>query len=153
MLMPAYARLRARSQRVSCMANLKNLYFAANSYTQERQEWPQIPTDNIRSTGFANAWIASLEPYGIQRVSWICPAIQELMGNPDYSFGSKVRIDYQATPFRPLPRAPYLRQTQPWFVERGDVHGDGNLLVFASGEVNSLKQVMKDDRFRRVQPF
>jgi prepilin-type N-terminal cleavage/methylation domain-containing protein len=153
MLIPAYTAVRAKVQRVSCTGNLKNLYFAANSYTQDRQQWPQIPATDIRGAVYVNAWVSALEPYGIQRVSWICPTIQDLMGNPDYTQGGKVRMDYQATPFRPSPKAPYLKETQPWFVERGDVHGDGNLLIFASGEINSLKGVMRDDRFKRVSPF
>ena len=149
MLIPAYASVRLRAQRVSCIANLKNLYVAANAHTQDRQSWPQIPTKNLQSPGYANGWIEALRPYGIGPGNWICPTVQDLLRDS----GSTPRIDYLAMPFAATAGAPYRYPTHPWFVERADVHGEGQMLILASGEIYSSKDVARDARFRYISPF
>jgi type II secretory pathway pseudopilin PulG len=149
MLIPAYSTVRMRAQRVSCVSNLKNLYVAANAHTQDRQSWPQIPTTNLQSPGYANGWIEALRPYGIGPKNWVCPTVQDLLrGNAPAS-----RIDYLAMPFAATATAPYRYPTHPWFVERADVHGDGQMLILASGEIYSSREVARDARFRYVSPF
>ena len=41
------------------------------------------------------------------------------------------------------PRTPFKWPTHPWFVERGDVHGDGQLVIFTNSEVKSLKEIFR----------
>jgi type II secretory pathway pseudopilin PulG len=149
MLIPAYSSVRARAQRVSCISNLKNLYVAANAYTQDRQSWPQIPTKELQSPSYANGWIEALRPYGIGPENWLCPTVRDLLREN----ASTPRIDYLAMPFEGTATAPYRYQTHPWFVERADVHGEGQMLILANGEIYSSSQVARDSRFRYISPF
>jgi hypothetical protein len=33
---------------------------------------------------------------------------------------------------------------KPWFAEIGDVHGNGNLIIFTDGSISELKNFMKN---------
>jgi len=86
-------------------------------------------------------WIATLKPFGPSEKSWICPTIQNLMQNPDYTKSENVRVDYIATPFDDKPTTPHQWPRQPWFIETGDVHGHGNLIIFTDGSITDLRTV------------
>ncbi len=149
MLIPAYSSVRARAQRVSCISNLKSLYVAANAYTQDRQGWPQIPTKDLQNPSYANGWIEALKPYGISSENWFCPTVRDLLRENV----ATPRIDYFAMPFGSAVTEPYRYPTHPWFVERADVHGEGQMLILANGEIYSSNQVARDSRFRYISPF
>ena len=142
---PIISSIRARGQRVQCTANLKNLSVGANLYVQEHGVWPQIRP--VGSGGapedFANAWVAALEPFSVPRKTWICPTIQNLLRNPDYLAPENARIDYIATPFDDKPTSPHEWPRQPWFIETGSVHGNGNLIIFTDGSVSDLKTAVQ----------
>jgi prepilin-type N-terminal cleavage/methylation domain-containing protein len=143
LLIPVLSKMRARAQRVQCMGNLRSLYVAAESYVQQNGSWPQIPISDSDSAeqDYANAWIAALAPFGPTQKAWICPTIQELLQNPDLSKPENVRVDYVATPFDDKPPTPHRWPKQPWFAETGDVHGNGNLIIFTDGSISDLKTV------------
>ncbi len=141
---PISAQLRARAQRVQCSANLRNLYIATELFVQQNGSWPQIG-DNDDEDGpvdFGNGWIAALKPFGISEKTWICPTVQNLLGNPDLT--QNARVDYVATPFDDKPTTPHEWPTQPWFAEVGSVHGHGNLIVFTDGSISDLNTVLKN---------
>ncbi len=103
---PLFSRLRSRAERVQCIANLKNLSVGANLYLQQNNGiWPQIPptAGGTAPEDYANAWITALEPFGIQRKTWICPTMQAGLQNPDYSTPENARIDYFPTSFDDKP--------------------------------------------------
>jgi type II secretory pathway pseudopilin PulG len=143
LLFPAFSMMKSRAQRVQCTANLRNLHIAANLYVQQNGSWPQIAMSDSDSAeqDYANAWIAALAPFGPTQKTWICPTIQELLGNPDLSDPQNVRIDYIATTFDDKAMTPFQWPRQPWFAEIGDVHGHGNLIVFADGSISDLKTI------------
>jgi len=142
---PIISNLRKRAQRVQCTVNLKNLGAGANLYLQQDNDiWPQIhPAAGHASETYANAWIAALEPFNVTRKTWICPTIQSGLDNPDYSTPDVARIDYCATPCDDKPGAAHQWPRQPWFIERGSVHGNGNLILFTDGSVSDLNTVVK----------
>lgn len=144
MLVPAVASMRGKAERASCANNLRGLYAGAHSYVQDHQSWPQVSTRDIRDPGYALAWIQALEKYSISRKNWTCPSVQRTMGNPDIYDDRAARVDYFATPFDSKPMSPFRWPTQPWFIERGDVHGDGNLIIFTNGQLKSLTEVRRD---------
>ena len=146
MLFPAIAGIRGKAERSNCANNLRNLYVATNSYVQEHQTWPQIGSKLIDSKTYATPWIKALEPYGISRINWLCPTVQRSLGNPDFNDEKNIRVDYFATRFGSHVSAPFRWPTHPWFIEKGDVHGDGNLLIFANGQVKSLNEVRRDTK-------
>lgn len=138
--------IQAKAERSRCESNLRSLYTAAASYVTDQGSWPQIPVDDLDDPAFALAWIDAFTPYKIGRVNWICPSVQKALGNPSYEGNNDVRIDYIPTPFEEGPHTPYQWPTHPWFLERGDVHGDGNLIMFTNGRIRSLTEVKKDSK-------
>jgi prepilin-type N-terminal cleavage/methylation domain-containing protein len=138
LMLMAVGQFRARAQRAQCMANLRNLGVAANLYIQENQQWPQvyvIANKGKTEQEFAELWIGALQPYGVQRKTWICPTLEGLLGNPDYEQPENARLDYIATPFDDKPASPHQWPGQPWFTERDAVHGKGSLILFPDGHI------------------
>lgn len=136
--------LTSRAQRLQCTANLRSLYIAANSFVQQNGSWPQIassPGGGDEGVQYAKDWIAALRPFGPTEKTWICPTMQSAMGSPDYTAPGNERVDYVAMPFDDKPMTPHQWPRQPWFVERGDVHGNGNLVVFTDGSISDLKTI------------
>lgn len=145
LLLPVYAHLRERGQRVECVANLRNLYIGADLFLQRNGSWPQIRRTNSE-TGteeFANAWIAALTPFGLSRRSWICPTIQGLLHNPDYAQPRQARLDYIPMNFDANALTPHKWPRQPWFIETGDVHGNGNLIIFTDGSIGETNDIAR----------
>lgn len=138
---PVISMLRARAQRFQCSANLHSLYVGTNLFLQENGSWPQIPRSSSETGAeeYAKAWIGALAPFGVDAKAWICPTIQGLLQNPDYSNATDARIDYIPMPFDDKPTTPHEWPRAPWFVERGDVHGNGNLIIFTDGSISDLK--------------
>lgn len=144
---PFISNMRERAQRAQCAANLKNLAVAANLYLQQNNDvWPQIhpAAAGDASEDYANAWIAALEPFGPTRKTWICPTMQGQLGNPDYSTAENARIDYFATTFDDKPGTSHEWPREPWFIENGSVHGNGNLIIFTDGSISDLNTVLRD---------
>jgi prepilin-type N-terminal cleavage/methylation domain-containing protein len=147
LLIAGFSALRNRAQRVQCIANLKSLHVGTDLYIQQNGSWPQIATvanKDKKSEEIAALWISALEPFSVPRKTWICPGIQQFLGNPDYTQPENTRIDYGMTAFDDKPTTPHEWPRQPWFIERGDVHGNGNLIIFADGSVSDLKTVVQN---------
>ncbi len=143
LLIPVYGHLRERAQKVQCMANLRGLYVGTEAYIQRNGSWPQIFIKNYEvDEDYANAWVAALAPFGIERSAWICPTIQEQLHNPDYNDPAKARLDYVSTGFDDKPTSPHQWPRQPWFIETGDVHGNGNLIIFTDGSIVETNDVL-----------
>ena len=140
---PVISGVRARAQRAQCAANLRSLYVATESFIQQNGSWPQISVSDSDSgeQEYAAAWIATLKPFGPTQQTWICPTIQNLLQNPDLSRPENMRVDYVATTFDDKPTTPHQWPRQPWFAEGGDVHGNGNLIIFTDGSISDLKTV------------
>ena len=137
--------MRSRAERVQCVQNLKNLYAAGATYVAQQGSWPQIdPTmGGSDRTLYAKAWVAAFQPMGLTQTNWICPTVQRVLSNPSL-IDDNYRIDYIATPFDDKPMTPYLWPHQPWFVERGSVHGTGgNLMIWSNGQVVTLSEALQ----------
>ena len=142
LLMPVYSSMRARAEKIQCMSNLRSLYVGAAAYITDHQQWPQINASLMSNPPtYASAWISALQPYGINQINWLCPTVQRQLGNPNVSLPNKQRVDYIAIPFDDKEGTPYLLKQTPWFIERGAVHADGNLMVFGDGSVKSLQDI------------
>ena len=146
MLIPAFASVRFRAEKVSCLNNLKGLYVAANARMQDQGSWPQIPPKPGRNPIYANAWISAFAPYGIAPINWVCPGIQRSMGGPNLGDPKSSRVDYIGTSFDAEARSPFKWLRHPWFIENADMHGDGNFVLFASGEISTLGEIRRDTR-------
>jgi type II secretory pathway pseudopilin PulG len=144
LMIPVYSTMRARSQRFQCTANLRSLYLSADLFLQQNGAWPQIPrTASGTSEDYAKAWIDALTPFGATAKTWICPTMQGLLDQPDYSNPENARIDYIPMPFDDKPTTPHEWPRQPWFIETGNVHGNGNLIVYTDGSISDLTTVLQ----------
>lgn len=150
LLLPAFSYVRVRVQRAQCITNLKSLYSGANQHVQEHGNWPQIDPTLIKTNAYDKAWIEALSPYGINAKIWICPARQMQANDPDYLQPKNVRIDYVAMPFDPKSITPYRWPRQPWFLERGNFHGHGQLIIFTDGSVSELFD-LSEVTFKKVK--
>lgn len=137
-LIPVYSQIVRRMERSKCISNLKSLHVAANLYLQDHRMWPQVSTKGVDPKTVAGDWINTLQPYGLNQINWICPTQQSRLGNPDLSDPENARIDYVSTPFDRNPMTPMRLTMQPWFIENGDVHGNGNLMIFPDGHVQEV---------------
>ena len=145
LLLPVASGFRARAQRVQCMTNLRSLYSATELFIQQNGSWPQIDIEDSESQEAA-AWITALKPFGANEKTWICPTIQNLMQNPDYTKPENTRVDYIACSFDDKPTSPHEWARQPWFAEVADVHGHGNLIIFTDGSISDLKTAVANQR-------
>ncbi len=142
MLAPLYNQVVRRAQRTGCMSNLKGLHTAANLYLQEHRMWPQVGTKGTDPKTVATTWLSTFQPYGLSQMNWICPTQQSVLQNPDLSDPDNTRVDYVGTPFDKNPMTPLRWSTQPWFIESGDVHGNGNLIIFADGHIQEVGEFL-----------
>ena len=144
MLLPGFGYLKARAERTKCQQNLRNIYVSMSAYIQDHGGWPQIDPATLNTPAYPEAWIKALEPYHLSQQNWICPSVQRAMLDPDLTTSSGRRVDYLGTPFGPERHLPFKYPRQPWFIERGDMHGDGQLILFPDGKVQSLREVLRD---------
>ena len=147
-LLPVYSAVQRRTDKAACLANLRSLHTAANLYLQEHHMWPQVKSEGVEPEDFATTWVATLKPYGLSEINWVCPTIQRELQNPDLTVHDNARIDYRAMPFDTNPQTPF-RWSMPWFVESGDMHGNGNLMIFPDGheqELGDFKEMMKGSK-------
>lgn len=143
LLIPAYEQVKVRIEKISCTNNLRQLYSGGAAYLQDYGHWPQVNPALLQSntTEYHEEWIAALAPFGIERASWICPTVERELGGPDYTQPANYRTDYVAMDFDSKPRTPYQWSSAPWFIERANVHGNGNLVIESNGAVVELVQI------------
>ncbi len=145
MLMPVVSKIQQRVEKANCTMNMRNLYVGANLYLQNYQQWPQINPNLITSNKreYATQWISALQPFGIDRKTWLCPTTQRLLGGPDYTKPELTRVDYLAMPFDNKAYTPHRWPKQPWFIEAGALHGKGNLIIYTDGSVAEAYDVIR----------
>ena len=149
-MIPVISTLRSRAQRAQCTANLHSLYVGANLFVQQ--------------TTVGRRFLAVL-PHAIHR---FCECLDRgtrtvrhfpekldlphdsgAHARPRLFEAGKRALDYMPMPFDDKPTTPHQWPRQPWFVEVGDVHGNGNLIIFTDGSVSDLKTVAGRNQSRR----
>ncbi len=144
LLIPVVGQIQRRLEKTNCIGNLRGLHVATASYVQDRHSWPQIPITYAQDQkALATAWIAALKPYGLIQINWICPTIQKNLSAPDLMNPDNLRIDYSPFPYGRNPQDPFQYSNQPWFIESGDIHGNGNLMIFPDGHSEELVDFLK----------
>lgn len=117
---------------------MRTIHAAFSAHLTDKGYWPQLPEDeqDWNEDKFFEFWILALEPYGASRDTWICPID---IDNKRYANRSKIDPDkffgsYVPTPFDENPASPY-RWSQPWAIERGDLHGKGAHMLMPDGSI------------------
>lgn len=144
LLIPVTQQIRRRLEKTRCIANLIALHAGMDSYVQDKHGWPQIPVAyKTDQAVLAQTWIDTLKPYGLAQKNWICPTTDYNMGSPDLGLQDNRRIDYTPFPYGRNQQDPFRYANQPWFIENGDMHGNGNLMIFSDGHTEELVDYLR----------
>lgn len=148
----AIEQIRARSERVNCTANLRNLYAGLSSYLTQYEHWPQCP-HKLGNETYDEWWMAELGKVGINEKTWHCPTLTREMKAGTYleaqggAAKSKYKqIHYMPTPFDENPSTPRKWPTQPWLIEIYSGHGNGALIIFPDGSVTAFNDFQRRGR-------
>jgi prepilin-type N-terminal cleavage/methylation domain-containing protein len=130
---PMFETIRPRVERVVCINNLKNLRVAFGDYAITG--WPQIPEGvALGSMDEQRWWLEKTQKeLGLSERSWQCPTIRRMFAKEPER--ERPLIHYLPTPFSAEPGKANQAPMMPWFIEIGDAHGEGNLLVRQNGTV------------------
>lgn len=133
LILPVLEKIRPRFERALCMNNLKNLRVAFSGYATDG--WPQVPKEiKLGTLTEQRWWLEKTEKeLGLTKNSWQCPTIRRLFS--DQPEKDRPLIHYLPTPFSKEPNRANKSSQMPWFIEIGDAHGQGNLLVRQNGTV------------------
>jgi hypothetical protein len=130
---PALEKIRPAAERLICINNLRNLRISFTGYATDG--WPQVPKDiTLGSMAEQCWWLEKTEKeLGLSRNSWQCPTIRRQFAKEPEK--DRPLIHYLPTPFSKEPNRANKSAQMPWFIEIGDAHGQGNLLVRQNGTV------------------
>jgi Tfp pilus assembly protein PilE len=148
----AFEQVRARSERVNCMANLRNLYVGLQSYVTQHDHWPQCP-HVLGNELYDQWWIEELQKVGINEKTWHCPTLLREQHSSAYleaqggqSKSRYKQIHYMPTSFDDQPSTPKRWPTQPWLIEIYAGHGNGALMVFPDGSISAFEEFVRKGR-------
>lgn len=127
--------------RANCISNMRSLHVAFSGYVNDLGHWPQIPQQlTSGESDYENWWIDTMNPYtGTEKV-WLCPVLKA--GHLSSPGGKLLRMHYIPTQFDANRISPTRWPRQPWLIEMGNAHGDGALILFPDGAVQSLGQIL-----------
>jgi prepilin-type N-terminal cleavage/methylation domain-containing protein len=130
---PVFETVRSQAERIVCINNLRNLHAAFSSYSDG--SWPQVPEGTeLGSVAEQKWWLEKSEKdLGLSKKNWQCPTIRRLFAKEPEK--DRPLIHYLPTTFTAEPNKANQWPEMPWFVEIGDAHGQGNLLVRQNGTV------------------
>lgn len=138
---PLATLFKAKAEYAGCVSNLKALHAGFASYLEDHaMVWPQVPEDMSRQSGqegspLAKFWYEQLKDHGIPKKSWLCPGDDDRKDvmESETVYGST----YLVTEFDDQPNRAYQWATQPWLVEKGDLHGVGKgpNVLFPDGHI------------------
>ncbi len=130
---PLYETILPRVERVVCMNNLKNLRVAFGEYAISG--WPQLPAGvGLGSMEEQRWWLEKTKKdLGLSESSWQCPTIRRMFAKEPER--DRPVLHYLPTPFSAEPHKANQWPEMPWFIEIGDVHGEGNLLIRQNGTI------------------
>lgn len=138
MIYPAVEKITPRAEMVVCMTNLKNLHQSFSVYATEG--WPQIPKGIALGSNEEQRWWLEFTKKNLDlpEKTWRCPTITRLFRSAPEA--DRPLIHYLPTPFSAQPDKANKKTQMPWFIEIGNAHGSGNLLVRQNGTVEPAPQ-------------
>lgn len=138
LVFPAVQHVMPRVERAVCMNRLRNLHTVFASYSTEG--WPQLPPGVVLGSMAEQKWWVEKtgKDFGFSVKDWQCPTIAR--GMRTLPEGERPLIHYLPTPFSGEPNRANKNPRMPWFIEIGNVHGDGNLLIRQSGTIEAVRQ-------------
>ena len=142
---PAYGFFRKKAEDAACMTNLRSLHASFSSYIQDHgMVWPQNPyalKPESDPDQEAKWWFETLESYGGTREVWLCPS--ERRGFAIDTDDEHYDMTYIPTAFDDTPNRAYQWARQPWLIERGGFHNEGEAnLIMPDGSMRKDKSPM-----------
>lgn len=136
-----YKGIMMKVAKAKCVGNMRSLHVAFSSYVNDVGYWPQIPEQLASGeSDYEDWWINTMQPYTGSEKVWLCPVLTAgHLSSPD---GKLLRMHYIPTQFDANRISPTRWPRQPWLIEMGDAHGDGALILFPDGSIQSLGQVL-----------
>jgi type II secretory pathway pseudopilin PulG len=133
-----------RFAKAQCISNLRSLHTAFSAYIADNERWPQAPK-GTGSNGqtYEQWWMTTMDPYVDTRAVWQCPVLRA--GKIADASGKPVQMHYVPTQFDAGKASPFKWSTQPWLIEMGNAHGDGGLILFPDGRVESLGMILRSN--------
>ena len=145
---PNYKEFLAKSSQARCMGNLRTLHVGLGSYLNDSKDvWPQGPSPD-EGVPWAKFWLNVLEAQGVPPTTWQCPAINRMLGSPPRDQPTADSVHYMPTMFDDKPGTARRWATQPWLIERADVHGNGALICFTDGSIKPFNRVLAEQGLR-----
>lgn len=144
---PTLESMRTRAEKVVCVGNVRSLHVAMGAYLGDNKHWPQ-PSEELTEEQFDEFWLEVLGPYGTSENNWRCPSVARMArfqaaSEEDRKKAAK-QIHYLPTTFDDNPMRPHKYPTHPWFMEIGGPHGNGNILIYANGQVKELNDLLRE---------
>ncbi len=141
---PEYPRWLAAANQVRCMANMRSLHVGLGTYLNDHQDiWPQGPGPNTGAP-WAEFWIRTLETVDVPARTWECPTIYSKLNKPSRDTITGNSVHYIPTMFDNKPGTARRWPTQPWLIERADVHGNGAVICFTDGSIKPFNKVLAE---------
>ena len=136
-----YKGILMRVSKANCINNMRSLHVSFSSYVNDVGYWPQIPQQLAAGESeYEDWWISTMKPYTGSDKVWICPVLRAgRLSSPD---GKLCRMHYIPTQFDANRISPTRWPRQPWLIEMGNAHGDGALVLFPDGSIQSLGQIL-----------
>jgi len=141
LIFPSYNYIKRKSEDGVCMSNLRSLHGGFSAYLQDNGFiWPQSPfltrSDDITEDSVeAKWWFEQLKEYGPTRETWLCPSERGKwaeVNDPDH-----VDSSYVPSSFDETPNIAYRWSLQPWLIERGGFHDQGQAnAIFPDGHID-----------------
>ena len=136
-----YKGVMMRVSKANCISNMRSLHVSFSSYVNDVGYWPQIPEQLVSGeSDYEDWWIKTMEPYTGSEKVWLCPVLKA--GHLSSADGKLLRMHYIPTQFDANRISPTRWPRQPWLIEMGNAHGDGALILFPDGSIQSLSQVL-----------
>ena len=137
---PSYKYFQRKAEDAACMSNMRAIHAGFSTYLHDHAfVWPQNPSN--KKGGGANEdsddakwWYEQLKDYGPTRETWLCPS--ERHGFAEDNDKDHYDSTYVPTNFDDTPNRCYEWARQPWAVERGGFHDNGQAnLIYPDGHM------------------
>lgn len=144
---PMYGYMRERARDASCIGNLRILQLGAATYMLDHDNiWPQMPGNlafTEREEPMWKWWHDEFKDYGVSKRHWICPS-EVASTAQEHSITEEFYGSYIPTAFEATPNIAFYWTSQPWFIERGEMHGrnHGANIAMPDGSVRQAPSML-----------
>jgi prepilin-type N-terminal cleavage/methylation domain-containing protein len=137
LVLPQVSKIQPKADEIVCMAHLRGLWLAFAPCASDSEGWPQPPAGvKPGSREEENFWLQySSNSLGVSSNQWRCPTIERVMRSYPPPGGNAPLIHYLPTLFDSRPGTANKWIGMPWFSEIANVHGHGNLIITAQGNI------------------